>query len=333
MQPRALLTGATGFIGSHLLEAIVAKKWSVTCLVRPRSRIDKIKKMPVRILSGPPYHSDILGRAVKDQDYIFHLAARIRPAPAEVYEKVNHLWTRNLAQACLYGNPNIKRFIYVSSMGAAGPTPPGTTFDESRPPSPESEYGRTKLRGEEAVKEVWGKMPATIIRPPNVFGPGQQETELLIKLIRKRIVPILKDEGKSTSLIYIKDLIKGILQASNSPLAQGQIYYLTDGSGYSWREIILALKEAVLGDTLFVPFPEELIYSLAWFADLLRFMGFRRLFFGRRIWDTMVKTHWLYASSKARKELNFRPEFNLTTGVRDMMLSAQPEAPSCPGFS
>ncbi len=319
MPPKALLTGSTGFIGSHLLETLVAKEWSVTCLVRPQSRIDKIKKMPVRILSGRLRDAEILESAVKDQDYIFHLAARIRPAPAEVYENVNHLWTRNLAQACYRANPGVKRFVYVSSMGAAGPTPADTYYDESHSPSPESAYGRTKLRGEKAIMEIWKKIPATIIRPPNVFGPRQQETELMIKLLRKRIVPLLKEEGKSTSLIYIKDLIKGILRAAESPKAQGQIYYLTDGSGYSWREIILSLKSTVLGDSLFFPIPEELICYLAWFADLLRFMGFRRLFFGRRVWNTMVRTYWLYSSSKARRDLDFHPEFNLITGIQDML--------------
>ena len=128
--------------------------------------------------------------------------------------------------------------------------------------------------------------------------------------------------GRNKKFLSPSDLIRGILQASESPKAQGQIYYLTDGSGYSWSEIILALKRAVLGDSLFFPIPEELIYSLAWFADLLRFMGFRKLFFGRRIWDTMVKTHWLYSSSKARRDLDFHPEFNLITGIQDMLGTA-----------
>jgi nucleoside-diphosphate-sugar epimerase len=322
MPPKAMLTGATGFIGSHLLQTLVAKKWSVTCLVRPQSRIGELKKMPVRIIRGRLNDPDLLKHAVKDQDYIFHLAARIRPAPAEVYENVNHLWTRDLAIACLHANPGVKRFIYVSSMGAAGPTPADIYYDESRSPSPQSEYGRTKLRGEKAIRELWRNIPATIIRPPNVFGARQQETGLLIKLLRARIVPLLKEEGKSTSLIYIKDLIRGILQASESPQSQGQIYYLTDGSGYSWREIILALKRAVLGDSLFLPVPEEFIYSLAWFADLIRSLGFRKLYFGRRIWDTMVKTHWLYSSAKAARDLGFHPEFNLISGIRDMLGSA-----------
>jgi dihydroflavonol-4-reductase len=318
MQPKALITGATGFIGSHLLEALVEKKWAVTCLARPQSRTETIEKMPVRIHRGPMDDQDLLESAVEGQDYIFHLAGRIRPGPPEVYDRANHILTRDLANACLRMNPKIKRFVHISSISVAGPTPPGRRLDETSPPNPSSEYGRTKLKGEQAIKEIWDKLPATIIRPPNVYGARQQETEILIKLIHNRIVPLLKEEGKSTSLIYIKDLIRGILLAAKSPEAQSQIYYLTDGEGYSWREIILTLKKSVLGDSLYLPIPENAIYFLAWLADILRAAGVKKLYFGRKVWNAMAKSRWLFSSFKAEKELAFRPQFKLEAGFKDM---------------
>ena len=316
---KALITGSTGFIGSHLLETLVEKKWTVTCLVRPQSRTEAIEKMPVRIHRGALDDQEVLESAVTDQDYIFHLAARIRPASPEVYDRANHRLTRDLANACLRKNPEVKRFVYVSSISVAGPTPPGQHFDETQPPNPASEYGRTKLKGEQALMEIWDRLPSTIIRPPNVYGARQQETEILIKLIRKRIVPLLKEEGESTSLIYVKDLIQGILQATESPEAQSKTYYLTDGNGYSWRELILFLKKLILGNSFFLPIPENLIYSLAWFADMLRAVGFRKLYFGRRVWNAMAKTKWLFSTSKAIKELDFRPHYELEAGFKDML--------------
>ncbi|UCE39738.1 MAG: NAD-dependent epimerase/dehydratase family protein [Candidatus Aminicenantes bacterium] len=319
MLPKALITGATGFIGSHLLETLVEKKWDITCLVRPQSQTGEIEKMPVRILRGPMDSQDVLESAVEDQDYIFHLAARIRPAPPEIYDKANYRLTRNLANACLRKNPGVYRFVYVSSISVGGPTSLGQYLDETRPPNPASEYGRTKLKGEQALKEIWDKLPATIIRPPNVYGARQQETEILVKLIRKRIVPLLKEEGKTTSLIYIKDLIRGILLAAESSEARSHTYYLTDGEGYSWREIILTLKKTVLGNSFYLPIPENLIYSLAWFADILRAAGWRKLYFGRQVWNAMVKTRWLFSSSRAEKELSFRPHYKIDAGFKDML--------------
>ncbi len=319
MSPKALITGATGFIGSHLLETLINKNWDVTCLVRPQSRTGFIQKMPARIHRGPLNDLNVLQTAVKDQDYIFHLAARIRSAPPEIYDMANHQLTRDLAQACLHTNPEIRRFVYVSSISVAGPTPDGKYFDEMQPPCPASEYGRTKLKGEQALFEVQDKLPVTIIRPPNVYGARQQETEILIKLMRKRIVPILKEKGESTSLIYVKDLVRGICRAAEAPQAQNQTYYLTDGKGYSWREVIFTMKKYVLGNSVFLPIPENLIYSFAWFADMLRALGIRKLYFGRRVWNAMVKTRWLFSSAKAEKELAFRPDYNLDTGIKNML--------------
>lgn len=319
MPPKALITGATGFIGSHLLDTLVEQNWDITCLVRPQSQTGRIQKMAVRIHRGPLDNPDVLARAVAGQDYIFHLAARIRPAPPEVYDKANHRLTRDLIHSCLRNNRKIKRFVYISSISVAGPTPSGQNLDETHAPNPASEYGRTKLKGEQALKEVWDRLPATIIRPPNVYGARQQETEILTRLIRKRIVPLLKEEGASTSLIYIKDLIKGILLASKSPKAQSQTYYLTDGKGYSWREIILTLKKIILGHSFYLPIPEKLILSFAWFADILRAAGFKKLYFGRRVWNAMAKSRWLFSSNKAEAELGFRTQYNLTEGFKDML--------------
>jgi len=317
MTLKALITGATGFIGSHLVEALVEQNWSVTCLVRPKSRTDWLENIPVNILRGSVEDGDFLDEAVKNQDYIFHLAARIRSARREVYERANFLFTRNLAQACLRHNPDVKRFVYVSSIAAAGPFNPGEIQDEKRAPAPTSEYGRTKLKGEEAIKELWDRMDATIIRPPNVYGPRQQETELLIKLIRNRIVPLLKSDEKNTTLIYVKDLIKGILEAALSKKANREIYYLTDEMGYSWKEVILTIKKQILDTPFYIPLYEYVIYSTAWLTDVLKSMHLVKSYFGRRAWKAMVQTSWLFSSDKASRDFGFKPEYSLEEGIKE----------------
>jgi len=315
----ALVTGATGFIGSHLVEALVEQNWRVTCLVRPKSRINFLENFPVTILSGSAEDKDFLAEAVKNQDYVFHLAARIRSARREVYDRANFLFTRDLVQACLQQNPDVKRFVYVSSIAVAGPSKSQEIQDETRTPAPTSEYGRTKLKGEEAIIELWNRMDATIIRPPNVYGPRQQETELLIKLLHKRIMPLLKHDQKTTSLIYVKDLVGGILQASRSPKTNRQIYYLTDERGYSWKEVIFSVKKHVLGSSLFVPLHENIIYSAAWLTDVLKSMHLIKSYFGRRAWRAMVQTSWLFSSEKASRDFGFRAQYSLDEGIAETL--------------
>ena len=166
------------------------------------------------------------------------------------------------------------------------------------------------------IFERYFLIPATIIRPPNVYGPRQQETELLIKLLKRRIVPLLRETGEMTSLIYINDLVDGIIQASLSPTTAGQIYYLTDGKGYSWRKIILKLKKHTLNNSLYLPFPESLIYFSAWTVDMIRKLGFIKIFFGRNVWKAMTQTPWLFSQAKAEKDFNFRPKYNIEEGTQ-----------------
>lgn len=317
MIPKALITGSTGFIGSHLAETLLALNWEVSCLIRPKSRTKILSGLPVRLLMGEIDDLSSLENAVHGQDYVFHVAARIRSAPLDIYDRANHQFTKNLALATLNSNPDLNRFIYISSIAASGPSPPGSCSDETQICSPTSRYGQTKLRGEDALCAIWDRLPVTIIRPPNVYGPRQMETELLIKLIKKRIVPLLKDEASSTSLIYIHDLIEGIIQASLSSQTIGQIYYLTDGVDYSWRKIILTLKDQVLGTSLFLPLPEKVIYLSAWIIDILKSTGIISIHFGRRIWRAMIQTPWIFSSAKAQKDFGFRPRHSLQTGMKE----------------
>ncbi len=317
MTPKALITGSTGFIGSHLVESLLALNWDVSCLIRPKSRTKILSPLPIRITHGDINDLPSLKKAVYGQDYVFHVAARIRSTHPDIYDRANHQFTKNLALAALNSNPNLKRFIYISSIAASGPSPPGSSVDETQVCNPTSRYGQSKLRGEEALYAIWDKLPVTIIRPPNVYGPRQKETELLIKLISRRIVPLLRDEATSTSLIYIHDLIEGIIQSSLSPQTIGQIYYLTDDVGYSWRDVILATKDQVLGTSLFLPISEKVIYFSALIIDILKSTGFISIYFGRRLWKVMTQTPWIFSSEKARKDFDFRPRHSLRAGLKE----------------
>ena len=317
MSTKVLITGATGFIGSHLVEVLAARGWEITCWCRPQSRTAFLEGLGVKLVRGSLEDTALLEETVRGQDYIFHAAARIHSAPREVYEQVNHVFTRNLVQACCAAGSPGKRFIYVSSIAAAGPSDPGHIKTEQDPCTPRTEYGRTKLRGEEAVLSAGGRLPYTILRPPSVYGPRQKETELLMSLMRRRVVPILKSREPTTSLIYIKDLVEGMVQAALSDKALQQTYFLTDGRSYSWREVFFAARDALLPGALYLPLPEPLILLAAGLADGLKRLRILRSYFGRTAWHNMTRVPWLYSIRKAREELGFAPGYSLEAGLRE----------------
>jgi nucleoside-diphosphate-sugar epimerase len=318
MTARALVTGATGFIGSHLVDHLLDQGWDVACWCRPESRTERLEGRGVVLIRGKLDDHERLRRAVSGRDVIFHLAARIHSAPKELYEQVNHIFTRHLMDAALgEAGDSLRRFVYVSSIAAAGPSQPGTLKTEEDESSPISHYGRTKLRGEEAVRMKGGeRLPYTIIRPPNVYGPRQKETELVMRLIRRRIVPVLKSHEPVTTLVYVKDLVRGILRAAQAVEAENQVFYMTDGETYSWREVIFTLRDILLGGKAYVPLPEAVIELAACLTEGLKRTRLVRVFFGRRAWESMTRTPWLFSTEKARSLLGFTPEYSLEQGLR-----------------
>lgn len=316
-EPKALITGATGFIGSHLVEKLTAEGWGLTCWVRPASDISFLQRFPVKVVAGMLEDIAALQEAVAGQDYVFHLAARIHSAPPQVYHRANVLFSRNLVSACRSAAPGLERFVYVSSMAAAGPSFPGIYKTEADPDDPQSEYGRTKRGGEQAVLEMQDSLPVTVIRPPNVFGLRQKQTEILIRLMEKGIYPKLRSTEATTSLIYVADLIQGVLQAVRTEKSIGEIYYLTNEHGYAWKDILQALKQAVRAESWCLPVPERLIELAASGADMLKRTRIVRPYFGRRVWRAMVATPWLFSSEKAAAHFGFKAGYSLEDGMRE----------------
>lgn len=323
MQRKALVTGASGFIGRYLALALADEGWDVACAVRESSRTDFLGKKYIVILRGNMEDAAFLERSVRGRSHVFHLAGLIRTSSRAAYKRVNHLLTRNLVHACLHANPNIQRLVYVSSIAAAGPSEKGYCADESRPCSPVSEYGRTKLLGEKEVQAVWDRLPSTIIRPPNVYGSRQKETELFITLLKKRIVPRLRKREAVTSMIYVKDLVRGIIQCALSPKTAGQVYYLTDGTLYAWHEIISVMEKEIIQGRLFLPLPEFLIEMSVRFLVLLKKTGLSKNTFAAGAWRALTQTSWLYSCEKAKEDFGFKPEYSLERGIRETIEAGQ----------
>jgi len=312
---RALVTGSNGFIGSHLAAELVKRWHAVSCLVRRTSRTAGLDGLAVDRVIGDVRDRASLDVAVKGQDVVFHLAGTISAPKREAYIEVNTEGTRNLVEACLGAAPGPRKFVFVSSISAAGPSPCGTALNEDDAPHPVSDYGRSKIAAEEIVLAARDRLSVTIIRPPNVLGPGQKEIMDAIRLIGRRIKPLLGTKETRTSIISVADLVRALILAAEDPRSGGRTYYVTDGRDYTWREIADAVAEALGVRRFYLPVPYAAQYALAAAAEAAARLHRTKPLLTREHTAAARRWCWVFDGSRIRRELGFAPEMDMRAAV------------------
>jgi nucleoside-diphosphate-sugar epimerase len=241
-----LVTGATGFIGLNLCRELSKRDFAVTALVLPGEDVSKIKDHVVRILYGDITDPPSLEGITEDVDAVFHLAARVSDwGSSEAFYSAILEGTRNLLEEC---SGKVSRFLYVSSMAACGLGRhlEGLTEGDEALKSGVS-YNDAKLDAERLVQSYRGKVKTsyTIVRPANVTGPESVWVRDIIERYRGLFVPLI-DKGKhSASLIYIDNLVDGIILAGTMDIAKGKTYFLRDDWSVNWKRYVTDLGSII----------------------------------------------------------------------------------------
>ncbi len=313
---RALVTGASGFIGSHLVDRLLAEGVAVKCLVRRRSNLAWLKRLPVTLITGDFQDPASLAPAVADTEVVFHVAGATRASRRSHYFRGNFEATRNLLRACEHYGPAEQKFVFISSLAAAGPSE-GYPLTEDLPPRPVSAYGESKLRAEEAVLEFSQQRPATIIRPPAVYGPRDRDTLLLIKGIHRGVHVIPGRIPQKVSLVHVRDLVAGVLLAARSERSRGRIYYLCGEGHHDWRSIGEQAGRVLGKRYLTLRVPWWLMRLVALGGSLVsQFTPTPTLMSLDKLRD-LRQSGWLCSNARARTELGFRPALDLFSGLAD----------------
>ncbi len=255
---KALVTGGTGFVGRHLVDALVRRGDQVTALVRSPTKARSLEGLGVRLVQGDLDDQAALAEAVRDQDIVYHVAGLVAARNEAGFLAVNRDGTaRLLAAAAAAGRP---RFLLVSSMAAGGPSASGRPLTGEETPAPVTAYGRSKLAGEAVVKA--GALPWIILRPPAVYGPGDREILKVFKIARLGVAPVFGGGRQELSLVYGPDLGEALAAAGHAEKTTGNIYYPCHPEVLTSAEMIQAIGRAMGKGVTILPLPSVVARSL-----------------------------------------------------------------------
>ncbi len=313
---KALVTGSTGFIGSHLVEALLGKDYQVYCLIRETSNLKWIKDLDVEFVAGSYSDKESLCRAVKDMDYVFHVGAVIDALEWETFYRANVESTVNLVEACVKTNPGLKKFVFVSSIAAAGPAVDKKPIKETDECRPVSLYGKSKYLAEQAAARFFDKLPIVILRPTKVPGPRQKQLYSLLKLADKRLIPMLGNGDKQTNICFVQDVVRAIIMAAENNNVRSRTFFIASQEAYSWREMLDAIAEE-LGLNFVIKIPHGLLMTIAFLAEITARVTGGSPLIKRSSIRSVRKNYWLHDVRRIKEELGFTPEITFAWGMRD----------------
>lgn len=280
MTERVLVTGASGFIGHHLVHALLDGGRQVRCLVRPTSDLSHLPTDQLELTIGDILEAGSLPAALAGVTTVYHLAGEIDASARKRLYRVNIEGARNLASACA-AQSKPPTLVLVSTQEAGGPDPNGRMRTERDPAAPVTHYGRSKLQGEQAAAEYAAKLPITVVRTPSVFGEYDRQTLNVFKAFRLAglgLHPLPQADRQRLSLIYAGELAEFLILAAErgerlDPARQELegigLYYPTQGEPLTLGEAIRMVGEAV-GErrTVIVDVPVAAAYLAATVAEL-----------------------------------------------------------------
>jgi len=306
---KVLITGATGFIGSHLTEALLNENFDVYCIVRNPLKLRFLQGLNVKIIQGDCSQKETIEKIRWDFDYIFNLSGITKATHPEEFFQSNYLGTKNLVEVVAERNPSLKRFVHVSSLAAVGPCRDGKPVDEKTEPAPISEYGKSKLMGEKAVEFFKDRLPITIIRPPAVYGPRDSDFLTFFKMIKVGVVLYLTEA--IYSMIYVNDLVNGIITASKSEKAVGETFFIAESQPYDTHQIVEAISDAVGKRPVKIKIPKGIGM---FFIRVFQKFDKKSIINSDKLKE-LVQPCWVCDTQKAEQLLGFKTKTKLKEGM------------------
>ncbi|MBC7349216.1 MAG: NAD-dependent epimerase/dehydratase family protein [Candidatus Aminicenantes bacterium] len=303
----ALVTGATGFIGSRLIEQLLADSQNkVYALVRNPAKLNWLT--PTRNLSLLVGDLFSLPAIPADCQVVFHLAGLTKAAKPSAYYTVNQQGTASLLEK-LVGSGLTPRFVHLSSLAAGRPSTDGTPVREDEPPAPASPYGHSKLLAEEEVLKHREQFPVIILRAAAIYGPRDRDFLQFFQMVRRGWL-LTFDPKLVMSLCYVDDLVRALEIAATAPITSGEIYNVADPVARTWEEIGLEAARIMKRKVRKITCPLWLVKGAAGVSEAVARISGQPSALNRSKCRDLEKKYWVAEVSKIKRELGFETSWD-----------------------
>lgn len=313
MTKRLLITGANGFVGSHLTETALKNGYDVFAAVRKNSDLSFLQNTTAKLVYPDYSNRERLIEFLAENriTHIAHVAGATKARTENDYYKINAQISVNLANAALHANKDLKKFVFVSSLAAMGPSPDNGIITENSAQHPITFYGISKQKAEEELNDVQA-LPLITLRPTAVYGPREKDLLLIIKMVKKSWELYIGKAAQQLSFIHVNDLCDAILLALESD-KNHEAYLLSDGENYDRYQFAGIVKNILNKKTLRLHIPANLVKAGV--------IGMEKLFPHRNSILNKNKLQeltsgWPVGIDKAKKDLGFTPQYDLQKGLR-----------------
>ncbi|HET7541815.1 MAG TPA: NAD(P)-dependent oxidoreductase [Polyangiaceae bacterium] len=313
-----LVTGGSGFLGSHIIEQLSQAGRPVRALVRRSSDTKFLRTLSnVELVDGAVDDRASLDRAVAGVTAVVHSAGLVKARNLDEFMRVNAHGTENLLEACLSLGTSLQRFVQVSSIAVGGPSDAhGNPVSVDATPRPVTDYGRSKLGGELAALAKKDRLKITIVRPPAIYGPRDREILAFFKSIKMGVLPLLGSPQSKLSMTYGPDCARACIAAIDADVPSGSIFSIDDGAVHTMAELI-SEAESALGKRalLRIPLPRRVVEGAALMSESYGKLTNRAMMLTRDKCNELFD-QWVCDGERARKDLNWSPSVSFSQGVK-----------------
>lgn len=317
---RILVTGASGFLGSHVAEQLARQGHTVRALVRASSNRKFLQGLPgIEFAEGSVEDSARVRAAMAGVEAVVHSAGLVKARNEDEFFRTNVEGTRNIvdaARAVAASGAPFKRLVFVSSLAVAGPSSDGRPVGLDQEPSPVTRYGRSKLAAERLVLAAKDDLPVVVLRPAAIYGPRDVEIFAMFRAVSRGVLPTVGLKESSMSVIYAADCADACVRALSAEVPSGSVFFVDDGKALRLRDMLEEIERALGRRALLrLNLPLPVVYAAALGTELFGRVTGKAVMLTRDKMNEIRQPHWVCSSDETRRALGWEPRVMLPEGA------------------